>query len=134
MSDQVGGKSEALLLSVQDTVFNPSLRMLGTMFRLDSRIAGDLLGSAPREPTFKLVRGTRFSHDKSPRLPAFRTHTISGSSAPAMGLPLHGVLHKFPRSYAAGILFSRRVSNIIKKDISFLLPVGSNFESKEQSI
>ncbi len=66
MSDQVGGKSEALLLSVQDTVFNPSLRMLGTMFRLDSRIAGDILGSAPREPTFKLVRDTRFSHDKSP--------------------------------------------------------------------
>ena len=62
----MGGKSEALLLSVQDTVFNPSLRMLGTMFRLDSRIAGDLLGSAPREPTFKLVRDTRFSHGKQP--------------------------------------------------------------------
>ncbi len=66
--------------------------------------------------------------------PDNRAHTISGSSAPVMRLPLHGVLHKFPRSYAAGILFSRRVSNIIKKDISFLLPVGSNFESKEQSI
>ena len=59
MSNQVGGKSEALLLSVQDTVFNPSLRMLGTMFRLDSRIAGDILGMTPEAYRQRLSRTRR---------------------------------------------------------------------------
>ncbi len=124
MSDQVGGKSEALLLSVQDTVFNPSLRMLGTMFRLDSRIAGDLLGSAPREPTFKLVRDTRFSHDKSPRLPAFLAHTISGSSAPAMRLPLHGVLHKFPPQLCSRHIVFKKGFQYNQKGYIFSSPCG----------
>lgn len=127
MPDQVGGKSEALLLSVQDTVFNLSLRMLGTMFRLDSRIAGDILGSAPREPTFKLVRDTRFSHDKSPppsRLPAFRTHTISGSSAPAMSLPLHGVLHKFPPQLCSRHIVFKKGFQYNQKGHIFSSPCG----------
>lgn len=33
-----------------------------------------VLGHAPKELTFKLVRDTRFSHDKSPYNPAFRAH------------------------------------------------------------
>lgn len=38
--------------------------------RTDDRI----LHNAPKELTFKLVRDTRFSHDKSPYNPAFRAH------------------------------------------------------------
>ena len=38
---------------------------------------GSILGHAPRELTFKLVRDTRFSHDKSPYNPAFRAHISS---------------------------------------------------------
>ncbi len=33
-----------------------------------------ILGQAPKDLTFKLVRDTRFSHDKSPYNPAFRAH------------------------------------------------------------
>lgn len=33
-----------------------------------------VLGHAPKDLTFKLVRDTRFSHDKSPYNPAFRAH------------------------------------------------------------
>ena len=33
-----------------------------------------ILNYAPKELTFKLVRDTRFSHDKSPYNPAFRAH------------------------------------------------------------
>lgn len=43
---------------------------------------GSVLGHAPRELTFKLVRDTRFSHDKSPYNPAFRAHISSGGKLP----------------------------------------------------
>ena len=41
-----------------------------------------ILGHEPRELTFKLVRDTRFSHDKSPYNPAFRAHISSMGKLP----------------------------------------------------
>lgn len=41
-----------------------------------------VLGRSPRELTFKLVRDTRFSRDKSPYNPAFRAHISSGGKLP----------------------------------------------------
>ena len=35
-----------------------------------------IIGVVPKDLTFKLVRDTRFSHDKSPYNPAFRAHKI----------------------------------------------------------
>ena len=43
---------------------------------------GSILGHAPKELTFKLVRDTRFSHDKSPYSPAFRAHISSMGKLP----------------------------------------------------
>ena len=78
----------------------------------------------PKELTFKLVRDTRFSHDKSPRLPAFRVHTISGSSAPAMGLPLHGVLHKFPPQLCSRHIVFKKGFQYNQKGHIFSSPCG----------
>lgn len=41
-----------------------------------------VLGHPPKELTFKLVRDTRFSHDKSPYHPAFRAHISSMGKLP----------------------------------------------------
>ena len=41
-----------------------------------------ILNQNPRELTFKLVRDTRFSHDKSPYNPAFRAHISSKGKLP----------------------------------------------------
>ena len=41
-----------------------------------------ILNYAPKELTFKLVRDTRFSHDKSPYNPAFRAHISSKGKLP----------------------------------------------------
>lgn len=98
---------EALLYSVQDMVFNLSLRMLDYLSALEKnnerewfhgnkeqyqaacgefeRFIGELIlelhGIDERIPlmgakelTFKLMRDTRFSKDKSPYNPAFRAH------------------------------------------------------------
>lgn len=41
-----------------------------------------ILNNIPKELTFKLVRDTRFSHDKSPYNPAFRAHISSKGKLP----------------------------------------------------
>ncbi len=39
---------------------------------------GSILHNVPKDLTFRLVRDTRFSHDKSPYTPAFRAHIAAG--------------------------------------------------------
>ena len=41
-----------------------------------------VLHNVPKELTFKLVRDTRFSHDKSPYNPSFRAHISSRGKLP----------------------------------------------------
>lgn len=41
-----------------------------------------VLGHIPKELTFKLMRDTRFSHDKSPYTPAFRAHISAKGKLP----------------------------------------------------
>ncbi|WP_300845222.1 DUF2461 domain-containing protein [uncultured Acetatifactor sp.] len=43
---------------------------------------GSVLHNRPEDLTFKLVRDTRFSHDKSPYNPAFRAHISSEGKLP----------------------------------------------------
>ena len=43
---------------------------------------GSILHNVPKDLTFKLVRDTRFSHDKSPYNPAFRAHIAAEGKLP----------------------------------------------------
>lgn len=43
---------------------------------------GSVLGHVPKDLTFKMVRDTRFSHDKSPYNPAFRAHISAMGKLP----------------------------------------------------
>lgn len=43
---------------------------------------GSILHNVPKDLTFKLVRDTRFSHDKSPYNPAFRAHIAARGKQP----------------------------------------------------
>ena len=66
---------------------------------------GSILGYAPKELTFKLVRDTRFSHDKSPYNPAFRAHISSMGKLP---IPVGYYLMLKPggQSFLGGGLFA----------------------------
>lgn len=66
---------------------------------------GSVLGHAPKELTFKLVRDTRFSHDKSPYNPAFRAHISSMGKLP---IPVGYYLMLKPggQSFLGGGLFA----------------------------
>ena len=53
-------------------------RLILDIGKTDNRI----LHNVPKELTFKLVRDTRFSHDKSPYNPAFRAHIAAQGKLP----------------------------------------------------
>ena len=50
-------------------------------------------GFAPKELTFKQVRDTRFSKDKTPYLPAFRAHISAKGKLP---IPVGYYIHLMP--------------------------------------
>lgn len=88
----------------QDAVAQFEELIEGLMMELgkdDSRI----LQFKPSELTFKIMRDTRFSHDKSPYNPAFRCHISPGGKLP---VPVGDFLFISPggRSFLGGGLFA----------------------------
>ena len=69
-----------------------------------------VLHNEPKELTFKLVRDTRFSHDKSPYNPAFRAHISSKGKLP---VPVGYYLMIKPdgQSFLGGGLFADKILN-----------------------
>jgi uncharacterized protein (TIGR02453 family) len=59
----------------------------------------------PKELTFKLVRDTRFSHDKSPYNPCFRAHIASGGKLP-IPVGCYIMIRPGNRSFLGGGLFA----------------------------
>ncbi len=55
-----------------------------------------VLHNVPKELTFKLVRDTRFSHDKSPYNPSFRAHISSRGKLP---IPVGYYIMKIGRAH-----------------------------------
>ena len=74
------------------------------MYRI-GEFDGSVLGHAPKDLTFKMVRDTRFSHDKSPYNPAFRAHISSMGKLP---IPVGYYLMLKPggQSFLGGGLFA----------------------------
>ncbi len=69
------------------------------------KVDSSILFHEPKELTFKLVRDTRFSHDKSPYNPSFRCHISSKGKLP---IPVGYFLYVQPggRSFLGGGLFA----------------------------
>lgn len=64
----------------------------------------------PKELTFKLVRDTRFSHDKSPYNPAFRAHISSKGKLP-IPVGYYIMIKPEDRSFLGGGLFADMFSD-----------------------
>ena len=56
--------------------------LIGALILRIGEFDGSVLHNEPKNLTFKLVRDTRFSYDKSPYNPAFRTHISSKGKLP----------------------------------------------------
>lgn len=57
-------------------------KLLQTLILEIGKFDSSILHNNPKELTFKIVRDTRFSHDKSPYNPAFRAHISSKGKLP----------------------------------------------------
>ncbi len=81
---------------------------------------GSVIHNTPKELTFKLVRDTRFSHDKSPYNPAFRAHIAAKGKLP---VPVGYYVQIVPgnRSFLGGGLFApmfKDATEMVRKHIS----------------
>ena len=88
---------------------------------------GSILGHAPKELTFKMVRDTRFSHDKSPYNPAFRAHISSMGKLP---IPVGYYLMLKPggQSFLGGGLFADMFKDATRMVRNYILEHGSEWE------
>ena len=88
---------------------------------------GSILGHAPRELTFKLVRDTRFSHDKSPYNPAFRAHISSMGKLP---VPVGYYLMIKPggQSFLGGGLFADMFKDATRMVRDYISEHGGQWE------
>lgn len=86
-----------------------------------------ILGHAPKELTFKLVRDTRFSHDKSPYNPAFRAHISSMGKLP---IPVGYYLMIKPggQSFLGGGLFADMFKDATRMVRDYISEHGGEWE------
>ena len=88
---------------------------------------GSVLGHAPKDLTFKLVRDTRFSHDKSPYSPAFRAHISSMGKLP---IPVGYYLMIKPggQSFLGGGLFADMFKDATRMVRDYISEHGGEWE------
>ena len=86
-----------------------------------------ILSCAPKELTFKLVRDTRFSHDKSPYNPAFRAHISSQGKLP---VPVGYYLMIKPgnQSFLGGGLFADMFKDATAMVRDYIVQNGEEWE------
>ena len=86
-----------------------------------------ILQNNPKELTFKLVRDTRFSHDKSPYNPAFRAHISSKGKLP---VPVGYYLMIKPggQSFLGGGLFADMFKDATRMVRDYITENGEEWE------
>ena len=86
-----------------------------------------ILHNQPKKLTFKLVRDTRFSHDKSPYNPSFRAHIASKGKLP---VPAGYYLMIKPggRSFLGGGLFADMFKDATAMIRDYITEHGEEFE------
>ena len=87
-----------------------------------------VLGHAPKELTFKLVRDTRFSHDKSPYNPAFRAHISSMGKLP-VPVGYYLMLKPGGQSFLGGGLFADMFKDATRMVRDYISAHGSEWET-----
>ncbi len=88
---------------------------------------GSILHNDPKDLTFKIVRDTRFSHDKSPYNPAFRAHISAGGKLP---VPVGYYLMIKPdnRSFLGGGLFADMFRDATAMIRDYIVKNGEEWE------
>lgn len=88
---------------------------------------GSVLSHTPRELAFKLVRDTRFSHDRSPYNPAFRAH-ISAMGKLPIPVGYYIMLKPGGQSFLGGGLFADMFKDATKMVRDHISEHGGEWE------
>lgn len=86
-----------------------------------------ILHNEPKDLTFKLVRDTRFSHDKSPYNPAFRAHIGAGGKLP-VPVGYYVMIKPGGGSFLGGGLFADMFKDATSMVRNFIAANGREWE------
>lgn len=102
--------------------------LIGALITRIGTFDSSVLQHEPKSLTFKLVRDTRFSHDKSPYHPAFRAHISSQGKLP---IPVGYYLMLKPggQSFLGGGLFADMFKDATTMVRDYIVQHGEEFET-----
>ena len=107
---------------------NAEFEMLLQSLMLEiGKFDSEILHNNPKDLTFKLVRDTRFSHDKSPYNPAFRAHISSKGKLP-VPVGYYIMIKPGNRSFLGGGLFADMFKDATSMMRSYLAEHGDEWE------
>ena len=91
---------------------------------------GSIIHNVPKDLTFKLVRDTRFSHDKSPYNPAFRAHIASAGKLP-VPVGYYLMIKPGDQSFLGGGLFADMFKNATAMMRDYIVQNGAEWEMSD---
>ncbi|MCL1983222.1 MAG: DUF2461 domain-containing protein [Clostridiales bacterium] len=103
-------------------------RLIGDLIVAIGDFDDSVIHNAPKDLTFKMVRDTRFSHDKSPYNPAFRAHISSMGKLP---IPVGYYIAIAPgnRSFIGGGLFASMFKDATAMIRDYIVANGNEYET-----
>ena len=107
---------------------NAEFEMLLQSLMLEiGKFDSEILHNNPKDLTFKLVRDTRFSHDKSPYNPAFRAHISSKGKLP-VPVGYYIMIKPGDQSFLGGGLFADMFKDATAMMRNYLAEHGDEWE------
>lgn len=102
--------------------------LIGALILRIGEFDGSVLHNEPKSLTFKLVRDIRYSHDKSPYNPAFRSHISSQGKLP---VPVGYYLMMKPgdQSFLGGGLFTDMFKGATTMVRDYIVQNGNEFKN-----
>lgn len=102
-------------------------KLLQTLIIEIGKFDSSILNNNPKDLTFKLVRDTRFSHDKSPYNPAFRAHISSKGKLP-VPVGYYLMIKPCNQSFLGGGLFADMFKNATTMIRDYIAENGKEWE------
>lgn len=102
-------------------------KLLQTLIIEIGKFDSSILNNNPKDITFKLVRDTRFSHDKSPYNPAFRAHISSKGKLP-VPVGYYLMIKPCNQSFLGGGLFADMFKNATTMIRDYITENGKEWE------
>jgi len=99
---------------------------IGELIAVISEFDSSVIHNVPKDLTFKMMRDTRFSHDKSPYNPVFRAHISSMGKLP-IPVGYYILLSPGGRSFLGGGLFAAMFKDATTMIRDYIVGHGDEF-------